>query len=784
MKALCLITMLNVLMWLSTAYVHAATSIGAAHFEQLGELLPTPGYTRTASGAPGPAYWQQRADYEIDVTLDDEKQQIQGEVAITYFNYSPHALKYIWVQLDQNRFRPDSDDVLTRTAPGFEELPYDTMADLLARDAFDGGAKILSVVDAQQNALPYNIVKTMMRIELPEALGMQGSTRFTIKWQHNIVDAMTIWSRGGYEHFPKDDNYIYEIAQWFPRMASYTDYQGWQHKQFLGRGEFTLELGDYVVNITVPADHIVAATGELQNTKEVLTEAQQQRFEQAKTADKIIFVVTPEEALENQKEKSTDTKTWTFKAENVRDFAFASSRKFIWDAMATRSGETDVLAMSFYPNEARPLWDQYSTQAIVHTIDVYSRYTFDYPYPVSISVNGPIGGMEYPMITFNKPRPYEDGTYWDQTQEDQDNSWERSKYGLISVIIHEVGHNYFPMIVNSDERQWTWMDEGLNTFLQFLAEQAWEDEYPSRRGEPKDMVEYMTSDRQVPIMTNSESILQFGSNAYGKPATALNVLRESILGRELFDYAFREYAQRWKFKRPTPADFFRTMEDASGIDLDWFWRGWFYSTAHVDISLDKVTLYQLDSQNPDIEKEKLRKEHKERPQTRSELRNADQEKRISVYPELKDFYNEFDEFAVTPHDYSEYQKFLESLKDREKILLNTGKLFYAVDFTNHGGLVTPLPIRLTFADDSTEEVMIPAEVWRRNAKNITKLFITDKEIAKVEFDPYLETADADVSNNQWPPEVQKSRFQLFKQQESPNFMLRMKEPAEKAEEEQ
>ena len=750
---------------------------GASAFEQLETLLPTPTATRTASGAPGPGYWQQRADYTMDVRLDDEKQRIEGSSQIIYHNKSPHTLTYLWLQLDQNILRQDSDAALTKTAPGFEEMPYQSMAALLAQREFDGGFNITKVTDGRGKSLKHTTVKTMMRVELPQPLAP--GRRFTLKmaWDYSIVDAIVIRSRNGYEYFKEDDNYIYEIAQWFPRVVAYTDYQGWQHKQYLGDGEFTLELGNYTVNITVPADHVVASTGELQNANKVLTGEQHRRLDKARSSDKPLFVVTPEEAKKNESEKAKGTKTWTFKADNVRDFAWASSRKFIWDAMGVKSGDRTVMAMSFYPNEAEPLWSQYSTWSIVHTINVYSRYTFDYPYPTSQSINGAIGGMEYPMMTFNKPRPFPDKTYWDKAQNKDKDSWARSKYGLISVIIHEVGHNYFPMIINSDERQWTWMDEGLNTFLQFIAEQEWEENYPSRRGEPQNIAEYMNGSQgaTVPIMTNSESVLQKGNNAYGKPATALNILRESILGRELFDYAFREYARRWKFKRPTPADFFRTMEDASGVDLDWFWRGWFYGTNPVDIELGKVTLHKLDSQNPEVEKEKLRKEKAEAVKTLSMQRYKDVEKLMEKYPELKDFYNDQDEFSVTPYDYAQYQKLLKSLDDKEKVLLNINKLFYTVEFNNVGGLVMPLPLRITYADKSVEEYTIPAEIWRKDAKKVTKLLVADQEIVSIKFDPYLETADIDVYNNRWPRKPVESRFKLFKQSKKPNHMRRATE---------
>ena len=734
-------------------------------FRQLEEILPTPNAYRTASGAPGHGYWQQRVDYRIDVTLDETKHRLSGKETITYANNSPDTLRYLWLQLDQNYFTKGSDGALTADAPDFEEFPYRKLRQLLTLESFDGGYAIDSVTGPAGEPLAHTQVKTMLRIDLPTPLESGESYEFSVAWSYNIPDAVIYRSRGGYETFESDGNTIYEIAQWFPRMVSYTDVNGWQHKQFLGRGEFTLELGHYEVRITTPADHIVTATGVLQNPDEVLNATQRERLDQATTAETPIFIVTPEEAKENEKKKETATKTWIFAAENVRDFAFASSRKFIWDAqghaMAAGEGRPPVMAMSFYPNEAEPLWSRYSTHAILHTLDVYSRYTFTYPYPVASSVNGPVGGMEYPMICFNGPRPYEDGTYWGAT--DEDDLWRHSKYSLISVIIHEVGHNFFPMIVNSDERQWTWMDEGLNTFLQYLAEQEWEDDYPSRRGEPQDIVEYMASDDVVPIMTNSESLLQFGNNAYAKPATALNILRETILGRELFDFAFEEYARRWKFKRPMPADFFRTMEDASGIDLDWFWRGWFYTTDPVDLAIGDVYLYQLDSRDPDQEKPRLRAERDEEPETLSHQRNRDLPKRAQAFPELKDFYNDYDELAITEADRKAFRELLETLDGDEQDLLGTQRYFYVVELENPGGLVMPAILAIEYADGSQEELRLPAEIWRKYPRRVPKLLMTQKEITTIELDPHLETADIDRNNNYYPRKPIKTRFQLFKE---------------------
>ncbi len=728
-------------------------------FRQLEEILPTPNEYRAASGAPGHNYWQQRADYAIDVELDDARQRINGTEQVTYYNNSPDTLTYLWLQLDQNLFAKDSDTVKTQAAPDFSRIPFATIDNLLARQDFDGGDKIAAVRDATGAPLPYAINKTMMRVDLKAPLASGQSTAFSVDWSYNINDAKRLGGRSGYEYFPQDGNYIYEIAQWFPRMAAYNDVSGWQHKQFLGSGEFTLEFGNYNVRITAPDDHIVAATGVLQNPNEVLTRAQRERLEQSKSAQQPALIVTPDEAKANESNKPHGKKTWVYAAKDVRDFAFASSRKFIWDAQLHNVNGNRVMAMSYYPKEGNPLWGKYSTQAIIHTLNVYSRYTFTFPYPTAISVNGPVGGMEYPMICFNGPRPEPDGSYSAGT-----------KYGLISVVIHEVGHNFFPMIVNSDERQWTWMDEGLNTFLQYLAEQEWERDYPSRRGEPKNITEYMQSENQVPIMTNSESVLQFGNNAYGKPATALNILRETVMGRELFDRAFREYAQRWKFKRPMPADFFRTMEDASAVDLDWFWRGWFYTTDHVDISLENVRLYAIDTRNPDLEKENARRDANARPETLSQQRNKPIPKRVEQFPSLNDFYNTYDQFKVTDSDREEFQAYLATLTDREKELLNTGFNFYVVDLKNVGGLVMPVILGIDYTDGTSEELRIPAEIWRLNNFDVSKLIATKKEIKSIMLDPHLETADVNVENNFFPRRPVKSRFQIFKEQRPRNPM--------------
>jgi hypothetical protein len=749
-------------------------------FRQLDELLPTPTDTRTASGAPGHAYWQQRADYKIRATLDEANRAITGSETVTYHNNSPDTLNYLWVQLDQNMFRADSDNRSisshpsreawrTASAPGAQAgLQFEAARFLVESRKFDGGFKVASVTGTDGKPLRYVINKTMMRIDLEQPLKPGARVTFNMAWSFNVPETNVLGRRMGFERFDKEDkNDLFEIAQFYPRMAAYYDAHGWQNTQYRGDGEFTLEFGDYDVEITVPSDHIVAATGELQNEGDVLTAAQRERLQQARTAKQPVIIASQADAEAREKGRATTTKTWRFKARNVRDFAWATSRKFIWDAQGFKKGSTDVLAMSYYPKEGNPLWEKYSTQAIIHTVDQYNKYSFDYPYPVAISVNGPVGGMEYPMISFNGGRPTKDKKTGALT-------WSRStKYGLISVIIHEVGHNYFPMIVNSDERQWTWMDEGLNSFMQFLAETAWEEDYPARRGEARNITDYMKSRNQVPIMTGSESVTQRGNNAYAKPATALNVLRETVLGRELFDFAFKEYAQRWKFKRPTPADFFRTMEDASGTDLDWFWRGWFYTTDAVDVSVDGISEYTVGTKDPEIEKKWKKAQKDAEPVSITDQRNKGTlPRRLDAHPELKDFYNEHDDFTVTNKDRNKYNETVDGLEDWEKALLKEGKHLYLVDFTNKGGLVTPLVLEITLASGKKYVERVPAEVWRYSPKKITKLIITDEPMTGLVQDPYWETADIDTSDNAWPRKPVQSRLELFKTQRPQDDMMK------------
>ena len=749
-------------------------------FRQLDEVLPTANAYRTAGGEPGHQYWQQEVDYDIEVRLIEDRRRIEASQRIRYTNHSPDTLRFLWLQLDQNRFRDDSlaersavfaDS--SRRGPEVEDAqdgkaPRLSLDELRRRQFMADntlGYELPSVRDAG-GELAHTVVGTNLRVDLRHPLKPGETTELEIDFAFNIVDENAVSARAGYEHFPDDEreggNDIFMLAQWFPRLHAYTDYEGWTNKEFLGRGEFTLEFGDYTVDITVPEDHIVSSTGELQNPNDVLTRTQLQRLESARTADAPVFIVTAEEALENEREGASGLKTWRFQADNVRDFAWASSRKFIWDAQGYQQGgevQPEVMAMSFYPKEGEPLWSKYSTAIVIHTLKVYTRYSFDYPYPVAQSVNGPVGGMEYPMITFNGPRT--------DLQDDGERTYTLAeKRYLVGVIIHEIGHIYFPMIVNSDERQWTWMDEGLNSFLDALAGWEWDPEIPWNN-QPRDVVDYMKSENQVPIMTQSDSVLQLGPNAYAKPAAALMILRETILGRELFDFAFREYSRRWMFKRPAPADFFRTMEEASGVDLDWFWRGWFYSTDHVDISIDRVWKLRLDTTDPDIDYDRRRQEEADKPDSVIVDRNrADGPTWVEQNPGIRDFYDENDRFTVTNKERNEYQAFLAELEEWEREALERAveedQNYYVLEFTNHGGLVMPILLELTFDDGATERLDIPAEIWRRNVNTVKKLIVTDRELTQVVIDPNWETADTDVENNHYPRRIIPSRIEAFK----------------------
>jgi hypothetical protein len=754
----------------------------ANKFEQLGTILPTPNEYRTASGAPGPKYWQQRADYDIKCELDEQKLKLTGSETITYYNNSPDVLTYLWFQLDENEHSSKNNanyQDASRMPRQLSDQQFSAIENELQPN--DYGFNITRLTDATGKALKYTINKTMMRVDLPTPLKPGQKMVVIINWNYLITDRMKQGGRGGYEFFPEDGNHLFTIAQWYPRLCVYSDFQGWQNHQFTGRGEFALTFGNFKVQMTVPADHQVASTGECLNYPAVLTATQQARWAKAQTAKEPIELVTLDEAKAAEKKKATGKKTWIFKADNVRDFAWTSSRKFIWDAMPAYVEGKKVMCMSLYPKEAYNLYRRYSTRAVAHTIKTYSKFTIPYPYPVAQSIEA-ANGMEYPMICFNYGRTNPDGSYSEST-----------KYGMLGVVIHEVGHNFFPMIINSDERQWSWMDEGLNTFVEYLTEELFDNKFPSRRGGPAwTITDYMKLPKEQlePIMTNSENIINFGPNAYTKPATGFNILRETIMGRELFDYAFKEYARRWAFKHPTPADLFRTMEDASGEDLDWFWRGWFYSIDACDISLDTVRWFKPDLANAPKAVDTTVYRALERPQVPafddiSKIRNRE-DKNIVFETDrdtaLRDFYWRYAR-GLEPYDTAKYAQrinnFDEPLSEETKQKI-ANKNFYELQFSNKGGLVMPVIIEWTYKDGTKEVERIPAQVWRKNETKFTKVFLKDKEVASVKLDPMRETADIDESNNAWPKDIVQSKFQIFKAKQAVRGQSTGTNPMQKA----
>lgn len=711
-------------------------------FSQMYDLLATPNMFRTASGAPGPAYYQQQADYKIDIELDDKNSKLNGSEVITYSNNSPDSLEYLWIQLDQNQAKAKTQTSLAESEKINPVLALDGFSSKYLKKDLERGFNIEQVKDAKGNPMSYTINETMMRINLVTPLKPGEKISLAIKWWYNINNYRKEGGRSGYELFEKDGNKLYVIAQFYPRMAVYNDVEGWQNMQFWGSGEFALPFGNFDVNITVPADHVIDATGELTNRSEVFTAEQVKRYEQAqKSFDKPVVIVTQSEAEAVEKGFSEKKKTWKFSAKNVRDFGIASSRKFIYDAMAVKIGNRVVMAESVYPKEANPLWGETSTMVVAHTLKSYSSHTFDYPYPKAVSVSAEDQGMEYPMICWNFGRPDENGV-----------TSKEVKNGMIGVVIHEVGHTFFPMIVNSDERQWTWMDEGLNSFLEYLAEQELDPNFPSRRGPAKNIVPYMSGDQKFlePIMSNSETIHQFGNNAYGKPATGLNILREVVMGRELFDYAFKTYANRWKFKHPTPEDFFRTMEDASAVDLDWFFRGWFYSTDFVDIGIKEVKQYYV-SETPtaDIKDVKVRKGR------------FGFEKGPFVYLVAGDNteVSSSSKKALKVEDVKPLADYVEqTFTPEEKASLKAPKYFYEVEFTKPGGMIMPILVEITYEDGTKDNYQYPAQIWRKNNDTAKKVYATDKAIKSIQIDPKLMTADIDVTNNSWPKVQEKSKF--------------------------
>lgn len=646
------------------------------------EDYPAPNRYRNAAGAPGPDYWQQQVDYKIEASLDTTSHSITGSERITYHNNSPDQLTYLWVQLDQN-VRSIENSRSYESAAALPENISPQFRQFVGVDPFDGGytiSRVELVEDGRPSPAEYRINDTIMKVKLSTPLAPGQVQQLEIDWSYPIPDN----GRGAKEKV--SDGWLYEIAQWFPRMSVYDDVNGWQTDQFLGSGEFYLNFGNYDVSLTVPWNHIVDATGELQNPAEVLTPTQRRRLTKAYESEDPVFIIEPDEVMTpKSRPANSGMLTWHFKAENVRDFAWVSSKTYVWDAAGFRYDDSDrvIKVHSIYPRDAMPLWDKVSTRATLQTLKTYGRLAFQYPYPKAVNVHGPVFGMEYPMIAFCGARPQPDGSYSDGLER-----------ALIGVTIHEVGHNWFPMIVASDERKWTWMDEGLNTFLQYYGEQDYAKTYcnsvwtqtedctfPSRRGPAPNIVEYMRDEDQVPIMTESDLIHKdFGNNGYAKPAAGLVMLREHVIEPYGFDDAFGDYSKNWMFKHPQPSDFFRSIEEGSGENLAWFWRGWFYSTNANNQAINSVTVQNSDS------------------------------------------------------------------------LIGTsarGQNYYRVEITNKGGLVMPVELEVTYDDGTSERFDMPVDVWRDNEISYRKGFFSDKVVAKVELDPDEAFADIDRSDNLW-----------------------------------
>jgi hypothetical protein len=630
--------------------------------------LPTPNAYRTGAGTPGPRYWQQRADYTIRASLDTAALSVHGSETIHYTNNSPDTLRYVWMQLDENQSA--SDNRFAQLAPPF-------MAQRARRAAagapgaqgppFVGGYTLERVAvlrSARRGArpvatpLPHRVNATMMRVDLDRPLPPKGVVDLYLAW-HYMVPRM---GRTGREHFPQ--GWLFEIAQWYPRMAVYDDVRGWNTEQYLGSGEFYLEYGDFDFTITAPATYTVTATGVLQNPDRVLTATERRRLALALHSDTTIHIIAPDEVGTPAllPPGTGATRSWHYRARNVRDVSWAAAPNFIWDA----TGWDGILIQALYPPVALPLWSQAAAMGR-HTIMYHSRW-YHYPYPTAIDVNGPVGGMEYPMIVFCSERHDEKALYFVQT--------------------HELGHEWFPMTVGSNERLYGWMDEGFNTFIDYF---SFHDRYPSDTtiaretgralnwlGLTPAWVAYITHYHGVeePIMTPQDRSAPGigGALAYGKPAVGLHFLRNEVVDSTAFDQAFREYIRRWAFRHPTPADFFRTMNDALGEDLSWFWRSWFYRTDHLDEAVDSVA--QPDSGAPVL-----------------------------------------------------------------------ARIF----FSDKGRMVAPLDLAVTLADGSTQRVKLPVEAWYRGSPYVW-VHSWPARVTRVVIDPDGAYPDVDRSNNTWSAE--------------------------------
>ncbi|MEO8582824.1 MAG: M1 family metallopeptidase [Flavitalea sp.] len=530
---------------------------------------------RTADGRPGPKYWQNRADYRINATLNDEDQSIRGSVSITYTNNSPQALSFVWLQLDQNIYNLKSRGV-SATAVGGGRWAN--------RNEFNGGYTIKSVdiiQNAKQTKSQFEISDTRMKINLPKTLKANGGF-VTIKIIYSFIVPEYGSDRMG--RLQTKNGWVYEIAQWYPRMCVYDNVQGWNTLPYLGQGEFYLEYGNIYYNLDVPATHIVVGSGELLNPQEVLTAEQLQRWKQAKASDKTVMLRTPDEVTNplSRPEKSKRL-VWKFRCTNTRDVAWATSTAFVWDAARMNlPGGKKALAMSAYPVEsaADTAWNR-STQYVKGAIEFYSKYLYGYTYPVAVNVAGVVGGMEYPGIVFCSAKA--------------------AKGRLWGVTSHEFGHNWFPMIVGSNERKYAWMDEGFNTFINSMAEKDFNGgEYNNNRPMAPATLSKMFFNDNAESILNIPDVVQpynFGTVIYFKPGFGLKLLRENVLDSAMFDSAFSYYVHQWAFKHPTPYDFFHCIENYTGETLDWFWRGWFLENWKIDQAVTDVKYNNDDSAN-------------------------------------------------------------------------------------------------------------------------------------------------------------------------------------------
>lgn len=688
-----------------TKYQTAQGHDNSNPFNQMYDLLPTPNVYRTAAGAPGHAYYQQQVDYDMNLVLDDVKNILTGEETITYHNNSPDVLGYLWLSMDQNLRKKDSPyHLFMQQGKPANTISGEEFGRTFMEANFDGGFNILTVNTVDNKDLNYFENGTMMRVIPTNPIKPGEKFVFKVKWSYNIPNYFLVNDRNGFE--PHEGGNIYAMAQFYPRLAVYNDVEGWQNMPYWNRSEYTLEFGNFKANITVPADHLMNATGVLTNMKEILTNEQYNRYQKAKTTfDQPVMIVTEEETAQRMtKGSGGKTKTWKFEAENVRDFAWVSSRTYMWDAMAVKVGDKTPMAESIYPKEGGNLWKDLSTKVVAHTLKVYSRFTFDYPYPKAVSASVQWQGMEYPMICFNGGRANADGSY----DKNMGNN-------LVGLIIHEVGHNFFPMIVNSDERQWTWQDESINTFVENIAESEWSLDFPVRRFRADQIVNYMKKpqEEQMPIMTQGDLLTDFGNEGYSKSSVGLHILRNTILGPENFDYAFKTYAQRWMFKHPTPADFFRTMDDASGTDLDWFFRTWYFTTEVVDLGIKNV---------------------------------------VQLYPSLTGgMTGEAIGFSTEKESGDIYQSasITDFLKENPNLEVQKPKYFYEVEFERIGGMPMPLLVSFNFTDGSSQEIRYPVEVWRFPHRPLKKMYGFEKELKSIQIDKDLETADVNVENNFW-----------------------------------